>query len=187
MNVWMVRTARSIALVGLVLAHGAPSAASAQATAEPAEPTFAENLQKGVDEFFGEWIVGPMASVLCFDIVLWDTPPAHDDAVTAPVHGFASATDYYSRSSSLGFLAHVRVPTLLLSAENDPVLPPPVLQRVREVAASNARLSLEFVAGGGHVGFVGGPVPWRARYYAEERLFRFFDAAMERVTESGYD
>jgi AGCS family alanine or glycine:cation symporter len=74
----MVRTARSIALVGLVLAHGAPTSASAQAA--PAEPTFAENLQKGVDEFFGEWIVGPMASVLFFDIVFWDTPPAHDDA-----------------------------------------------------------------------------------------------------------
>jgi AGCS family alanine or glycine:cation symporter len=56
------------------------SPVSAQATAETPEPGFAENLQKGVDEFFGEWIVGPMASVLFFDIVFWDTPPAHDDA-----------------------------------------------------------------------------------------------------------
>lgn len=110
-----------------------------------------------------------------------------DDAVTAPVHGFASATDYYSRSSSLGFLARIRVPTLLLSAVNDPFLPEAVLHRVRAVASENAHLTIDFVAGGGHVGFVTGPVPWRPRYYAEERLFRFFDATMERVTESGYD
>ena len=37
-----------------------------------------------------------------------------DDAVTAPVHGFAGADDYYSRSSALRFLAAIRVPTLLL-------------------------------------------------------------------------
>jgi predicted alpha/beta-fold hydrolase len=110
-----------------------------------------------------------------------------DDAVTAPVHGFESATDYYSRSSSLGFLERITASTLLLSAENDPFLPVSVLERVRSVAASNPRLSVEFVPGGGHVGFVGGPFPWRARYYAEERVFRFFDAAMERAAAPGYD
>lgn len=110
-----------------------------------------------------------------------------DDTVTAPVHGFESATDYYSRSSSLGFLDKIGVHTLLLSAENDPFLPVSVLERVRRIAATNERLSVEFVAGGGHVGFVGGPFPWRARYYAEERVFLFFDAAMERVATPGYD
>ena len=102
-----------------------------------------------------------------------------DDAVTAPVHGFASATDYYTRSSSLGFLGTIRTPTLLLSAANDPFLPASVLDRVRDTARLNASLTLEFVGSGGHVGFVGGAVPWRARYYAEERVFRFFDSAME--------
>lgn len=110
-----------------------------------------------------------------------------DDAVTAPVHGFASAVDYYARASSMSFLARIRVPTLLLSAENDPFLPSAVLERVRRVASDNPHLSIEFVAGGGHVGFVSGPLPWRARYYAEERVFRFFDGMMERVTGSGYD
>lgn len=110
-----------------------------------------------------------------------------DDAVTAPVHGFENAPDYYSRSSSLGFLDRIEVETLLLSAENDPFLPAAVLERVRRVGASNDRLSVEFVAEGGHVGFVGGPFPWRARYYAEERVFRFFDAAMESAAAPRYD
>ena len=110
-----------------------------------------------------------------------------DDAVTAPVHGFASASDYYTRSSSLGFLGRIRTPTLLLSAANDPFLPPSVLDRVRETARDNGSLTLEFVDSGGHVGFVGGAAPWRARYYAEERVFGFFDSAMERGASADYD
>ncbi|MGH9885725.1 MAG: YheT family hydrolase, partial [bacterium] len=47
-----------------------------------------------------------------------------DDAVTAPVHGFADAHDYYSRSSSLRYIDRIRIPTLLLSSIDDPFLPP---------------------------------------------------------------
>src|SRR5690606_41150539 len=46
-----------------------------------------------------------------------------DDAATAPIHGFDGAADYYARSSSTGFLPHIRVPTLLLHADDDPFLP----------------------------------------------------------------
>lgn len=73
------RIAWWIALVGIVGATWS-SPTSAQDRLEPQDPGFAENLQRGVDEFFGEWIVGPMASVLFFDVVFWDTPPAPDDA-----------------------------------------------------------------------------------------------------------
>lgn len=98
-----------------------------------------------------------------------------DDIVTAPVHGFVDAVDYYSRSSSIGFLERIRVPTLLLSATDDPFLPSEVLTRVRRLATRNPALMLEFTARGGHVGFVAGKVPWRPFYYAEHRVFRFFD------------
>jgi predicted alpha/beta-fold hydrolase len=60
-----------------------------------------------------------------------------DDIVTAPVHGFAGASDYYRRSSSLGFLAPIRRPTLLLSAYDDPFLPRAVLDEVAEVDRAN--------------------------------------------------
>ena len=107
---------------------------------------------------------------------LWE----FDDAVTAPVHGFASAADYYARSSSLGFLPAIRVPTLLLSAADDPFLPARVLDRVRQVAAENARLVLEFSPHGGHVGFVSGSFPWAAAYHAEARAVDFLLAAADR-------
>jgi predicted alpha/beta-fold hydrolase len=102
-----------------------------------------------------------------------------DDAVTAPVHGFAGADDYYTRSSALRFLAGIRVPTLLLSAEDDPFLPRAVLDEVREAAASNPSLTLEFLPAGGHVGFVGGQ-PWRPDYYAERCAGDFLAGALGR-------
>jgi uncharacterized protein len=109
-----------------------------------------------------------------------------DDAVTGPVHGFASAHDYYEKSSSLRFLPSVRVPTLLLSSSDDPFLPREVLSRVAATAAANPALTMEFHNSGGHVGFVAGARPWRPFYYAEWRVFQFFDD-LERGSTSGYD
>lgn len=101
-----------------------------------------------------------------------------DDAVTAPVHGFGDAHDYYSRSSALGFLDRIRLPTLLLSAIDDPFLPATVLDEVRDIAAHNPRLTLEFTPQGGHVGFIGGRLPWRPVYYAERRVCEFLASAL---------
>jgi predicted alpha/beta-fold hydrolase len=103
----------------------------------------------------------------------WD----FDDAVTAPVHGFAGADDYYERASSLPFLPQVTVPTLLFSAIDDPFLPARVLERVRAAAAANSNLEVDFTPKGGHVGWVSGP-PWAPRYYMEERVLRWFDQAI---------
>lgn len=101
-----------------------------------------------------------------------------DDIVTAPVHGFEGAADYYQRSSSLRFLASIRRPTLLLSAYDDPFLPPEVLREVERSARRNPSLTTEFHQRGGHVGFISGRAPWAPRYYAEERVLNFLDAAL---------
>jgi predicted alpha/beta-fold hydrolase len=97
-----------------------------------------------------------------------------DDAFTGPVHGFLGADDYYTRSSSIHFLPRVATPTLLFSSVDDPFLPPAVLDRVREVAAPNPRLTLEFTRRGGHVGWVEGP-PWSPRYHLEQRVADWLD------------
>lgn len=102
---------------------------------------------------------------------LWD----FDDVVTAPVHGFRSAEDYYERSSSIRFLQGIRVPTLLLSAADDPFLPPEVLEEVRAIARTVPALELEFVKRGGHVGFVSGWRPWKPVNYGEWRMVSYLD------------
>ena len=103
---------------------------------------------------------------------------AFDDLVTAPVHGFRDADDYYARSSSLHYLARIRTPTLLLSARDDPFLPAAVLDEVRDIARINPLLQLEFVDRGGHVGFIAGTLPWRPFYYAEWRATEFLASAL---------
>jgi uncharacterized protein len=104
-----------------------------------------------------------------------------DNLITGPLHGFRDAQDYYQRSSSLPWLKQIRLNTLLLSAIDDPMLPPEVLDEVRAVARQNPALHLEFVDQGGHAGFISGSVPWRPFYYAEHRVGQFFAAEFARA------
>jgi len=92
----------------------------------------------------------------------WD----FDDHATGPLHGFRDAADYYERSSSIGFLASLDTPTLCLSAEDDPFLPPHVLPIARDTASK--AIDFRTTPRGGHVGFISGSMPWRCEYWAEE-------------------
>ena len=105
---------------------------------------------------------------------------AFDDCFTAPVHGFANAQDYYTKSSSINWLEHISISTLLLSAVDDPFLPPQVLDEVRQRAAGNRHLTIEFPPHGGHVGFVGGRNPLSPAYYLEKRVSEFLAHELER-------
>jgi uncharacterized protein len=108
-----------------------------------------------------------------------------DNLITGPLHGFRDAHDYYERSSSLPWLYRIRLNTLLLSAVDDPMLPPEVLDEVRELAKNNPALDLEFVQKGGHAGFVTGSVPGRPFYYAEYRVGRFFAEQFAQASDAG--
>jgi predicted alpha/beta-fold hydrolase len=89
-----------------------------------------------------------------------------DRCVTAPLHGFASVEDYYTRSSAIAYLPSIVVPTLCINSNDDPFFPPEALARSRAAASS----SVTFVETdrGGHTGFVSGRWPWRPKYWAEE-------------------
>jgi len=79
-----------------------------------------------------------------------------DDCFTAPLHGFASADDYWRRASSKPHLATIRVPALLLNARNDPLVPGASLPSPHE---AGAHVTLWQPPDGGHVGFVAGRWP----------------------------
>ena len=96
-----------------------------------------------------------------------------DNSLTAPLHGFRDADDYYSKSSAIKWLHRIHVDTLMLSAVDDPFLPSQVLDDVRSVAKQNPFLNLEFTPHGGHVGFVGGANPFQPIYYMEGRVGDF--------------
>jgi predicted alpha/beta-fold hydrolase len=95
---------------------------------------------------------------------------AFDNLVTAPLHGFADADDYWKRASSKPWLANIAVPTLILNARNDPFLPEKALPVAHEVSPC---VTLEFPEEGGHVAFVSGPFPGNVSWLAQ-RLIRFF-------------
>ena len=97
-----------------------------------------------------------------------------DDAVTAPLHGFAGVEDYWTRASAKPWLGRIQLPTLVINASNDPFLPAHALPPVADVSPW---VTLEYPAAGGHVGFVSGPFPGNLRWLPE-RLLGFFDAGL---------
>ncbi len=94
-----------------------------------------------------------------------------DDIVTAPLHGFRDADDYWRRASSRPWLPHIAAPTLMLNAVNDPFLPPAALPAPHQVARA---VTLEYPDQGGHVGFVAGAFPGHLDWLPA-RLLHFFE------------
>src|SRR5699024_1414514 len=76
---------------------------------------------------------------------------AFDDAVTAPLNGFADADDYYARASCGPYLEQVALPTLIVQARDDPFMAQGMLPRARDLSAA---IRFELSRHGGHVGFV---------------------------------
>ena len=76
-----------------------------------------------------------------------------DQAYTAPMHGFRDAQDYWSRCSCKQFLDSIRIPTLLINAQDDPFLRTPSCFPYAQ-ASRNRQVYLETPPRGGHVGFV---------------------------------
>jgi predicted alpha/beta-fold hydrolase len=93
-----------------------------------------------------------------------------DEVVTAPLHGFESAMDYWTRSSCKQYLGGVEVPTLVLNARNDPFVPEAALALPSEVSR---QVRLDYPAHGGHVGFVQGRLPGSGDWLPQ-RLTAFF-------------
>lgn len=93
-----------------------------------------------------------------------------DAAYTAPIHGFTSAQDYYTKNSARVFLKDIRTPTLIIHALDDPFMSPEVLPHKNELSEY---ITLEVSENGGHVGFIGGSI-FKPKFWLEERIVEFF-------------
>lgn len=91
-----------------------------------------------------------------------------DNALTAPLHGFRDADDYYSTCSSRLYLKNIRVPTLILHSSDDPLMTPASVPRQDELAPA---VTLELSHKGGHVGFVNGSL-LQPKMWLTERIGR---------------
>ena len=90
-----------------------------------------------------------------------------DAEVTARLYGFKDASEYYKKSSSAYYLSSIKIPTLILHARNDPFL---YADAIPLQSALPSCVQLQLSKSGGHVGFVAGSLPWRERYWLEEKI-----------------
>lgn len=99
-----------------------------------------------------------------------------DEFVTAPLHGFAGADDYYQRSSSRQYLRDIRIPTLILHSRDDPFMTPVAIPAEDELSDA---VRFELSNRGGHVGFVSGSIPGKAVYWLEQRIPAFLSEQLQ--------
>jgi predicted alpha/beta-fold hydrolase len=105
-----------------------------------------------------------------------------DEAYTAPHHGFRDARDYYHRASALRVVDRIRIPTLVITAEDDPFVP---TAPFRDPAlANNPNITVAITTHGGHCAYLERPAEDYDGYWAEREIVRF---ATSRVTAAQGD
>ncbi len=105
----------------------------------------------------------------------WD----FDNEITAKIHGFKDAKDYYEKSSSFYYLSRIKKNTLIIHACNDPFL---YLDAIPHQNQLPVNVQLELQQSGGHMGFIGGSLPWSPKYWLEERIPSYIQANL--ITQS---
>jgi len=95
-----------------------------------------------------------------------------DNHITAPLHGFRDVEHYYGDASSYQHLKHIRTPTLLLHARDDPFMWPSTLPAENDLSD---QVTLELSPDGGHVGFVSGS-PLSPMYWLEHRIPEYVES-----------
>lgn len=108
--------------------------------------------------------------------------PSFDNAVTAPLNGFESADDYYTRASSGPYLKWIRVPTLILQARDDPFMGRDIIPRQEEMSET---IRFELSEHGGHVGFVAAGNRGEPCYWLEERIPAWLESCLPGFAQPG--
>ncbi len=94
-----------------------------------------------------------------------------DEYYTAPHFGFLSAEDYYHRASAMRVVDRIRVPALVISAEDDPFVPPAPFRSA--AVAANPHITLALTRHGGHCGFIADATAEDDGYWAEGMIVAF--------------
>ena len=149
----------------------------------------AKRLEKGVSKIYREHLLkslrktylekfdktgSDIESPLNVDVTqlksFWD----YDDKVTAPLHGFSGAQEYYDECSSRQFLKHIEVTTMVIHAIDDPFMFAGTVPDKNEI---NKSIELLVTTNGGHVGFVSGAFPFVSTYWCENKIVEFLSVS----------
>lgn len=102
-----------------------------------------------------------------------------DEQYTARYGGYKDAEDYYARTSSFPVIPQIRKPTLIIHADDDPLIPFDPLHDAS--VAANPHIILLTTRHGGHVGFVSAGTKGEDRFWAENRIVEFCSLIHERL------
>ncbi|MDI1309505.1 MAG: hydrolase [Methylotenera sp.] len=104
-----------------------------------------------------------------------------DTLVTAKLHGFVDADDYWAKNASKPWLPYIKVPTLILNAKNDPFIPAESLPDQSSVSNS---VTLEVTEEGGHVGFISPPFPGNNNWLPQH-IIHYFESLQVKSALTG--
>jgi predicted alpha/beta-fold hydrolase len=99
---------------------------------------------------------------------------AFDEMITAPLHGFYGADEYYRLSSCRQYLKNIAVKTLIIHALDDPFMTPESIPKAEELSE---KITLELYQSGGHVGFIS-TSKRRPVYWLERRIPAYLDSCL---------
>lgn len=94
-----------------------------------------------------------------------------DNQITAPLHGFKDAEDYYQKASAQPYLKRITTPTLLIHAKDDPMLSQETIPNAQQISQS---VTLAVSEQGGHVGFISGNNPFKPEFWLEKVVPHYF-------------
>ncbi len=144
------------------------------------------HLSKGANAFYGKVFLYKFKRKMLqkerlrpgtYDLSKWDLIKQLEDFdmhFNAPWYGFSKVEDFYHASSPKPVMEKIKVPTLIVNAENDPFLPESCYPL--EEAEANESLFLEIPAAGGHIGFM--TFKWKGIYWSEARASAFLEDLM---------
>ena len=128
-----------------------------------------EPLKKSLLQKYAQFDMEKLIQLSKEDVSQIETIEEFDEKYTAPINGFLSASDYYTRCSAKQFLKDIEIPTLIIHALDDPFMTPDVLPQPRELSK---QVELKIFKYGGHVGFVTGNF-FRPKYWLEESIVNY--------------
>ena len=140
-----------------------------------------KRLEKGVSRIYREHLLSSLRntyakkfkklrSPLNIDIGSLKSFWSYDDQVTAPLHGFSGAKEYYDRSSSRQYLKNIKTPTRIIHASDDPFMFKATVPDKSELSSS---IDFLLTKNGGHVGFISGETPYSAYSWCEKKIIEF--------------
>jgi predicted alpha/beta-fold hydrolase len=131
-------------------------------------------MRRKADAFPGQYQLDPLPGI-------W-TVRKFDEVYTAPHHGFRDAADYYHRASALRVADRIRVPTLILTAADDPFVPTGAFQD--SAVTTNSNVSVVVTRHGGHCAFVERAAEGYDGYWAEREIVTFVTSHSRKALQA---